>query len=179
MYRVGKARKRFLARSGHGREPASCAGGRENSLALQAPGVTRLCRESERIYAMKWRIVVTNAFLEFYCKERREGKKKRSERASEQGGVAAAVAGEEKNRWPRALCPLAKDHLYREFLTLDNSHAVDPCLSLMGDLHPCCPLTTRQVAVASEVNVSVEVASLSLRLPQSASSCSLQTLSSK
>jgi hypothetical protein len=65
MYRVGKERKRSLARPGHGREPASCAGGRENSLALQAPGVSRLCRESERIYAMKWRVVVTDACLEF------------------------------------------------------------------------------------------------------------------
>jgi hypothetical protein len=47
MYRMGKARKRFLARPGHGREPASCVGGRENPLALEAPGVTRLCRKSE------------------------------------------------------------------------------------------------------------------------------------
>jgi hypothetical protein len=46
MYRVGKARKRFLAQPGHGREPASCTGGRENSYyALQAPVVTRLCLE--------------------------------------------------------------------------------------------------------------------------------------
>ena len=43
IYKVGKAGKRFLARPGHGRKPASCAGGQENSLALQAPDVTRLC----------------------------------------------------------------------------------------------------------------------------------------
>ena len=38
MYRVGKARKRFLSRPGHMREPASSGGKQENSLALQAPG---------------------------------------------------------------------------------------------------------------------------------------------
>ena len=47
MYRVEKARECFLARPGHMKGPASCAGGRENSSALQAPGVTRLCRKCE------------------------------------------------------------------------------------------------------------------------------------
>jgi len=43
MYRVGKALGAFWLGRDTGREPASCAGGRENSLALQAPSVTRLC----------------------------------------------------------------------------------------------------------------------------------------
>ena len=47
MYRVGKAHKHFLAQPRHRREPASCTGGQENSLALQAPGVTRLCQKCE------------------------------------------------------------------------------------------------------------------------------------
>ena len=33
----------FLARPGHGEGPASCAGGWENSIALQVPCVLRLC----------------------------------------------------------------------------------------------------------------------------------------
>ena len=45
MNRVGKARERFLARPGHGREPASCGGSWEISYALQAPIVTKLCLE--------------------------------------------------------------------------------------------------------------------------------------
>jgi hypothetical protein len=43
MYSVGKAPGAFWLGSDTGREAASCAGGRENSVALQAPSVTRLC----------------------------------------------------------------------------------------------------------------------------------------
>ena len=41
LYGVDKVLGAF--RLDTGCEPASCAGGRENSLALQAPGATRLC----------------------------------------------------------------------------------------------------------------------------------------
>src|SRR6267154_6443172 len=43
MYRVGNAPGAFqLGQPDTGREPSSCVGVRENSLALQAPSVTRL-----------------------------------------------------------------------------------------------------------------------------------------
>jgi hypothetical protein len=43
MYSVGKAPCAFGLGRTTGREPASCAGGRENSLALQVTVVSRLC----------------------------------------------------------------------------------------------------------------------------------------
>ena len=42
---VGKALGAFWPGRDTGREPASCGGGRENSTALQAPCVLRLCLE--------------------------------------------------------------------------------------------------------------------------------------
>jgi hypothetical protein len=43
MYSVGKALGTFWPGRDTRREPASWADGRENSVALQAPSVTRLC----------------------------------------------------------------------------------------------------------------------------------------
>ena len=39
----GQSASRFRAQPEHRREPASCVGGRENSLALQTLDVSRLC----------------------------------------------------------------------------------------------------------------------------------------
>jgi hypothetical protein len=37
-----------------GREPASCVGGRENSVALQALGATRLCLQVLNVKRLSW-----------------------------------------------------------------------------------------------------------------------------
>jgi hypothetical protein len=107
MYRVGKARKRFLARPGNRREPASCAGGRENSLALQAPNVSRLCRKCEGSKLMEWRVAVND--VEVLSSKGAVGGGKEKERAA---GAAwqQAVAGEEKADGHVLCAPLTKDH---------------------------------------------------------------------
>jgi hypothetical protein len=47
---VGKALGAFWPGRDTGREPASCVGGRENCVALQALGVTRLCLQVLNVY---------------------------------------------------------------------------------------------------------------------------------
>jgi hypothetical protein len=49
----GQSTRHFRARPGHEtnkREPVSCAGGRENSVALQTPIMTRLCLQVWNVY---------------------------------------------------------------------------------------------------------------------------------
>ena len=99
VYRMGKARKRFLARPGNGREPASCGGGRENSDVLQAT----------------YRYLVLAISV---LRDRWEGKRKRSERAAWRG---SRFGRSEEELTATCFAPRSpKTSLYREFLTLDN-----------------------------------------------------------
>jgi hypothetical protein len=51
MYRMGKARSAFWPGRDTGGEPASCTGGREHSVTLWAPCVTRLCLRVSNKYS--------------------------------------------------------------------------------------------------------------------------------
>jgi hypothetical protein len=50
MYSVGKVLGSFWLGRDTGRELAICAGGRENSVALQDLGMTRLCLQVLNVY---------------------------------------------------------------------------------------------------------------------------------